>query len=54
MENCDGRNHGQKKHKKNEKRNKKTKKTLKRNPEAKCMVCTWLKNCHNFKLFRLY
>ena len=22
----------------------KTKKTLKRNPEAKCMVCTWLKN----------
>ena len=44
MENCDGRNHGQKakqkKHKKNELRNKKPKKILKRNPEAKCMVCT--------------
>ena len=44
MENCDGQNHGQKKRKKNTKKNKKNKKTLKRNPEAKCMVCTWLKN----------
>ena len=41
MENCDGRNHGQKKTKKE---TKKPKKTLKRNPEAKYMVCTWLKN----------
>ena len=38
LENCDGRNHGQKNQKKN------NKKTLKQNPEAKCMVCTWLKN----------
>ena len=30
--------------KKTQKNEKKTKKTLKRNPEAKCMVCTWLKN----------
>ena len=58
LEKCDGRNHGQKKQqKKNKKKQKKTKKqkqkktkkqrtkkTLKRNPEAKCMVCTWLKN----------
>ena len=44
MENCDGRNHGQKKTKKTKKKiKKKQKKTLKRNPEAKCMVCTWLK-----------
>ena len=41
MENCDGRNHGQKKTKKQKKN---PKKTLERNPEAKCMVCTWLKN----------
>ena len=44
MENCDERNHGQKQNKKKtqkkEKRNKKPQKTLKRNPEAKCMVCT--------------
>ena len=33
------------KQKKPKKKNKKiNKKTLKRNPEAKCMVCTWLKN----------
>ena len=58
LENCDGRNHGQKKqqkkakkkqkkqNKKNKtkKKQKKPKKTLKRNPEAKCMICTWLKN----------
>ena len=29
---------------KKQKKNKKPKKTLKRNPEAKGMVCTWLKN----------
>ena len=32
-----------KNNKKTNKKIKKTKKTLKRNPEAKCMVCTWLK-----------
>ena len=37
--------HTQKNGKKNGKKpKKKQKKTLKRNPEAKCMVCTWLKN----------
>ena len=41
LEKCDERNHGQKK---KQKKNKKSKKSLKRNPEAKCMVCTWLKN----------
>ena len=30
--------------KKPKKKQKKPKKTLKQNPEAKCMVCTWLKN----------
>ena len=48
LEKCDERNHGQKKKqkeiKKIKKKPKKTKKTLKRNPEAKCIVCTWLKN----------
>ena len=47
MENCDERNHGQKKPKKTKKERKNPQKTLKRNPEAKCMVCTWLNNLYN-------
>ena len=57
MENCDERNHGQKNTQKNEKKGKESrkkpkKKTLKRNPEAKCMVCTWL-NKKNSDIFQL-
>ena len=36
-------NNNKKTQKTKKKRNKKTKETLKQNPEANCMVCTWLK-----------